>query len=388
MDFTLPKEYQLLRRMIREFAQKELAPIVRKIDEEEETPRELIDKAAKLGLLGVPFPQKYGGMGAGEMGYCIAMEELNKFCGALAAIIGAHIGIGAMAIHLDGTEELKEKYLTPLARGELIGAFGLTEPGAGSDAASIRTRAERDGDDYVLNGSKTFITNGKLCDVVSLLAVTDPSLGARGGVTAFVVEKAFPGFSIGTEEDKMGIRGSDTTELIFENCRVPRENVIGEVGLGFVTFMKTLDIGRLSLGAACLGACDLALEKSVQWAKVRQQFGKPIAHKQSIQFMIADMATEIEALRSLVYRTAWLVDTSQPFSHEAAMCKLYGSEVLHRCADRAVQIHGGMGYMRDYIIDLMYRDARITEIFEGTSEIQRIVIASNIFRQVGVRISP
>ncbi|MFB0536635.1 MAG: acyl-CoA dehydrogenase family protein [Anaerolineae bacterium] len=388
MDFILPKEYQLLRRMIREFAQKELAPIARKIDEKKQVPRELIDKAAKLGLLGVPFPQKYGGMGAGEMGYCIAMEELNKFCGSLATIIGAHIGIGAMAIHLDGSQELKEKYLTPLARGELIGAFGLTEPEAGSDAAAIRTRAERDGDYYVLNGSKIYITNGKLCDVVSLLAVTDPSLGARGGVTAFVVEKAFPGFSTGTEEDKMGIRGSDTTELIFENCRVPKENVIGEVGLGFVTFMKTLDIGRLSLGAACLGASDLALEKSVQWAKVRQQFGAPIAHKQSIQFMIADMATEIEALRSLVYRTVWLVDTGQAFSQEAAMCKLYGSEVLHRCVDRAVQIHGGMGYMRDYFIDLMYRDARITEIFEGTSEIQRIVIASDIFRQVGVRISP
>jgi len=388
MDFTFPKEYQLLRRIIREFAQKELAPIARKIDEEEEVPRELIDKAAKLGLLGVPFPQKYGGMGAGEMGYCIVMEELNKVCGSLAAIIGAHIGIGAMAIHLDGSEELKEKYLTPLARGEMIGAFGLTEPGAGSDAASIRTRAERDGDDYILNGSKIYITNGKLCDVVSLLAVTDPSLGARGGVTAFVVEKAFPGFSVGTVEDKMGIRGSDTTELIFENCRVPKENVIGEVGLGFVTFMKTLDIGRLSLGAACLGASDLALEKSVQFSKIRQQFGAPIAHKQSIQFMIADMATEIEALRSLVYRTVWLVDTGQPFSREAAMCKLYGSEVLHRCVDRAVQIHGGMGYMRDYFIELMYRDARITEIFEGTSEIQRIVIASDIFRQVGVRISP
>ena len=388
MDFTLPKEYQLLRRMVREFAQKEIAPIAREIDEKKQVPRELIDKAAKLGLLGVPFPQKYGGMGAGEMGYCIAMEEINKVCGSLACIIGAHIGIGATAIHLDGTEELRERYLTPLARGEKIGAFGLTEPGAGSDAASIRTRAERDGDDYILNGSKIYITNGKLCDVVSLLAVTDPSMGARGGMTAFVVEKAFPGFSTGTEEDKMGIQGSDTTELIFENCRVPKENVIGEVGLGFVTFMKTLDLGRLSLGAACLGASDLALEKSVQWAKVRQQFGAPIAHKQSIQWMIADMATEIEALRSLIYRTAWLVDTGQPFSREAAMCKLYGSEALHRCLDRAVQIHGGMGYMRDYFVEIMYRDARITEIFEGTSEIQRIVIASDIFRQVGVRISP
>jgi acyl-CoA dehydrogenase len=289
---------------------------------------------------------------------------------------------------LDGSAELKEKYLTPLARGEMIGAFALTESGAGSDAAAIRTRAERDGDYYVLNGSKTFITNGKLSDVVSLIAVTDPSLGARGGVTAFAVEKAFPGFSIGTLENKMGIRGSDAAELIFENCRVPKENVIGEVGLGFVTFMKTLDVARLSLGAGCLGGAQAALDASVKWAKVRQQFGKPIAHKQSIQFMIADMATEIESLRSLVYRTAWLVDTGQSFSHEAAICKLYGSEVLHRCVDRAVQIHGGMGYMRDYFIELMYRDARITEIFEGTSEIQRIVIASNIFRQVGVRISP
>jgi len=388
MDFTFPKEYQLLRRMVREFAQNEVAPLAREIDEKKEIPRQLIDKAARLGLLGVPFPQKYGGMGAGETGYCIVMEELNKVCGSLAVIIGAHIGIGATAIYLDGSEELKKKYLTPLARGELIGAFALTEPGAGSDAASIRTRAERDGDDYVLNGSKIFITNGKLSDVVSLLAVTDPSLGARGGVTAFVIEKTFPGFSTGTEEDKMGIRGSDTTELILENCRVPKENVIGEVGMGFITFMKTLDLGRLSLGAACLGAAQLALEASVKWARIRHLFGKPIAHKQSIQFMIADMATEIEALRSLVYRTAWLVDTGQPFSREAAMCKLYGSEVLHRCVDRAVQIHGGMGYMRDYFIELMYRDARITEIFEGTSEIQRIVIASDIFRQEGVRISP
>lgn len=388
MDFTFPKEYQLLRRMVREFAQNEVAPLAREIDEQKEVPRELIDQAARLGLLGVPFPQKYGGMGAGETGYCIVMEELNKVCGSLAVIIGAHIGIGATAIYLDGSEKLKEKYLKPLARGELIGAFALTEPGAGSDAASIRTRAERDGDDYVLNGSKIFITNGKLSDVVSLLAVTDPSLGARGGVTAFVVEKAFPGFSTGTEEDKMGIRGSDTTELILENCRVPKENVIGEVGLGFVTFMKTLDLGRLSLGAACLGAAQLALEASVKWAKIRHLFGKPIAHKQSIQFMIADMATEIEALRSLVYRTAWLVDTGQPFAREAAMCKLYGSEVLHRCVDRAVQIHGGMGYMRDYFIELMYRDARITEIFEGTSEIQRYVIASEVFRQEGVRILP
>ncbi len=388
MDFTFPKEYQLLRRMIREFAQKEIAPIARKIDEEEEIPRELIDKMARLGLLGVYFPQKYGGMGAGEMGYCILMEEMDRVCGSTATFLGTHIGIGAMAIYVDGNEEQKQKYLTPLARGEKIAAFGLTEPGAGSDAASIKTRAERDGDYYILNGTKIFISNGGIADIFSVLAVTDPSLGARGGVTAFIVERDFPGFSIGSLEDKMGIRGTSTAELVFEDCPVPKENVIGEVGLGFVTFMKTLDINRLSLGAACLGAAQAALDASIKWAKVRQQFGRPIAHKQSVQFMIADMAIEIEALRSLIYRTAWLVDTGQPFLREGAICKVYASEVLHRCVDKAVQIHGGMGYMRGYPIERMYRDARITEIFEGTSEIQRFVIASDIFRQAGVRISP
>ena len=388
MDLTFPKEYQLLRRTIREFAQNEIAPIAGKIDKEEEIPRELIDKMAKLGFLGVYFPQEYGGMGAGEMGYCILMEEMDRVCGSTATFLGTHIGIGAMAIYVDGNEEQKKKYLTPLARGEKIAAFGLTEPEAGSDAASIKTRAERDGDYYVLNGTKQFISNAGNADIFSVLAVTDPSLGARGGVTAFIVERDFPGFSVGKLEDKMGIRGSSTAELIFEDCRVPKENVIGEVGLGFVTFMTTLDINRLSLGAACLGAAQAALDASVKWAKVRQLFGKPIAHRQSIQFMIADMAIEIEALRSLIYRTAWLVDTGQPYLREGAICKVYSSEVLHRCVDRAVQIHGGMGYMRDYFVERMYRDARITELFEGTSEIQRIVIASDIFRQVGVRISP
>jgi alkylation response protein AidB-like acyl-CoA dehydrogenase len=388
MDFAFPKEYQLLRRMIREFAQNEIAPIARKIDEEEEIPRELIDKMARLGLLGVPFPQEYGGMGAGVTGYCIAMEEIDRVCGSTVTFLGTHIGIGAMAIHVDGNEEQKEKYLTPLARGEKIASFGLTESGAGSDAAAIQTRAERDGDDYILNGTKIFISNGGIGDIFSTLAVTDPSLGARGGITAFVVEKDFPGFSVGTLEDKMGIRGSSTAELIFEDCRVPKENVIGEVGLGFVTFMKTLDINRLGLGAGCLGGAQTAFDASVKWAKTRHLFGKPIAHRQSIQFMIADMAIEIEALRSLIYRTAWLVDTGRPYLREGAICKVYASEVLHRCVDKAVQIHGGMGYMRDYFVERMYRDARITEIFEGTSEIQRYVIASDIFRQEGVRISP
>jgi butyryl-CoA dehydrogenase len=387
MDFTFPKEYQLFRRMVREFAENEARPLTKEIDEQDRVPFETLEKAAKLGLFGVPFPQKYGGCGAGEMGYCILMEELDKVCPSTATIIGAHTGIAAMAIYLDGTEEQKQKYLTPLARGEKIGAFVLTEADAGSDAAAIKTRAVRDGDDYILNGTKTFNTNGGHADILSVMAVTDPSLGARGGITAFIVEKEFPGFQVGRKEDKMGIRGSQTAEIIFEDCRVPKENVLGQFGAGFITFMKTLDMGRISIGAACLGGADAVLEASIQWAKTRQQFGVPIAQKQSVHFMIADMATEIEALRSLVYRTAWLVDTGQTFSKEAAMCKLYGSEVLHRCIDKALQIHGKTGYSRDFWIERAFRDQRITEIFEGTSEVQRIVIASQVFRPEGVRIS-
>ncbi|HIC92837.1 MAG TPA: acyl-CoA dehydrogenase [Anaerolineae bacterium] len=388
MDFSFPREYQLFRRMVREFAENEVRPLAQVIDREHRVPFEILEKAARLGLLGVPFPQKYGGCGAGEIGYCILMEELNRVCPSTATVIGAHTGIGAMAIYLDGTEEQKRKYLTPLAKGEKIAAFALTEPQAGSDAAAIKTRAVRDGDYFILNGSKCFITNGSHADIITVMAVTDPSLGPRGGVTAFIVERDFPGFRVGRLENKMGIRGSETAELFFDHCRVPKENVLGQFGAGFITFMKTLDVGRLSLGAACLGGAQAVLEASIQWAKARKQFGVPIAHKQSVHFMIADMATEIEALRSLVYRTAWLVDTGQPFAKEAAMCKLYGSEVLHRCVDRALQIHGGMGYSRDFWIERAFRDQRITEIFEGTNEIQRIVIASRIFRPEGVRIRP
>jgi len=388
MDFTFPKEYELFRRMVREFAENEVRPLAAKIDREHRVPFETIQKAAKLGLMGVPFPQKYGGMGGGETGYCILMEELGRVCTSTATVIGAHTGIGAMAIYLDGTEEQKQKYLRPLAQGEKIAAFALTEAQAGSDAAAIKTTAVRDGDYYVLNGSKVFITNGDIADIITVMAVTDPSLGARGGVTAFIVEKGFPGFKIGTLENKMGIRGSSTAELIFEDCRVPAENVLGQFGAGFITFMKSLDVGRASLGAGCLGGAQAALEVAMKWSKAREQFGMPIAQKQSVHFMIADMATEIEALRSLVYRTAWLIDTGRPHVKEAAMCKLYGSEVASRCINRALQIMGGMGYSRDYWVERGFRDARIAEIFEGTNEIQRIVIASNLFRPEGVRIVP
>jgi alkylation response protein AidB-like acyl-CoA dehydrogenase len=386
MDFTLPKEYELLRRMVREFVRREVAPLAKKVDAEDHVPLETVRKAARLGLMGVPFPAEYGGMGAGELGYCIALEEVGKACTSTAAVIGAHTGIGAMSIYLDGTPAQKEQYLTPLARGEKLAAFALTEPDAGSDAAAIKTRAVRDGDAYILTGVKHYITNGPQADIVAVMAVTDPTLGARGGVTAFIVEMDWPGCQVGTVENKMGIRGSGTSELIFDHVRVPRANVLGQVGAGFVTFMKTLDIGRISLGAASLGGAEAALDLSVQWAKTRTQFGRPIAQQQAVQWMIADMATEIEALRSLIYRTAWMVDTGQPIQRQAAICKLYGSEVASRCISRAVQIFGGLGYSRDVPIERMFRDARIGEIFEGTNEIQRIVIASDIFRQEGLRI--
>ena len=388
MDFAFSPEHVALRRMIREFAENEVSPIAAEIDREHRVPFDVMRKLGEIGLLGVCFPQEYGGMGAGEVGYCILMEELGRICTSTATNVGAHIGIGAMAVHLGGNEEQKRKYLTPLARGEKIAAFGLTEPNAGSDAAAIRTRAVREGDSWILDGGKVFITNGGYADIITVMAVTDPALGARGGVTAFIVETDCEGFSVAREEDKMGIRGTSTAELVFEELRVPHENVLGKVGEGFVTFMKSLDMGRLTLGAACLGGAQAALDWSVQWAKTRKQFGVELAHKQTVQWMIANMATEVEALRGLVYRVAWMVDTGQPFARLAAMCKMYGSEVASRAIDVALQIHGGLGCTRGFPIERAFRDARIAEIFEGTNEIQRIVIASNIFRQHGVRIRP
>lgn len=386
MDFSFPKEYQLFRRMVREFCNNEVRPLAKVIDREHRVPHETIKKAAELGLMGVPFPEKYGGMGGGEIGYCILMEELGRVCTSTTTVIGAHTGIGAMAIYLDGTEEQKQKYLVPLSKGTAISAFGLTEPEAGSDAAAIKTTAVRDGEHFVINGTKVFITNGDIADFITVMAVTDPALGAYGGITAFIVETSTPGFSIGSLENKMGIRGSSTAECVFEDVRVPRENVLGQFGAGFLTFMKTLDIGRASLGAGTLGGAQAALEASIKWSKAREQFGVPVATKQSIHFMIAEMATEIEALRSLVYRTAWMIDSGQPHILEAAACKLFGSEVAHRCINKALQIHGALGYSRDYFIELGWRDQRIAEIYEGTNEIQKIVIAANLFRPHGMRI--
>lgn len=388
MDFTFEKKHELLRRTVREFVEQEIAPRTPEIEETHAIPDDLVQQMADLGFFGVPFPTKYGGAGAGETGYCILMEELDKGNPSVAVLIGAHTSIGATTIHLDGSERLKQKYLPPLCKGEKIAAFALTEPDAGSDAASIRLAAVREGDSYILDGTKIWITNGADAEVFSVFAVTDKTMGYRGGHTAFVVEKGFPGFSVGTIDEKMGIVGSSTAELVFEGCRVPGENVIGQVGMGFLTAMRTLDHGRHGLGAGCLGGAEGVLKTCLEYAKYREQFGVPIAQKQAIQFMIADMITEIEALRSLVYRVAWLADSGRPYRQLGGICKLFGSEVLARAVDNAVQIHGAMGYMRDYPVEQAYRDARITEIFEGASEIQRVVIAMEAFRKLGVRIEP
>ena len=388
MDFTFSPEHIALRRMIREFCEEELRPRAKEVDRTGQQDPEVLRKMGELGMFGVPFSQEYGGMGAGETGYCILMEELDRVCPSTATIVGAHIGIGTMSLYLDGSPELKRKYLPALCSGKKIAAFALTEANAGSDAAGVQLRATLEGDSYFLDGQKMWITNGPIADVVMTLAITDPALGARGGATVFAVEREWKGYSIGKPEKKMGLHGSPTSLLNFDEVRVPKENVVGQVGLGFVTFMKTLDIGRVSLGAATVGGAQAALDAALRWVKVRSQFGRPIAHMQSIQFMLADMAAEIEALRSLVYRTAWLVDNGKPFTKEAGMCKLLGSEIASRCIDRALQIHGALGFSRDFPLERGWRDARIGEIFEGTNEIQRIVIASELLQEVGVRIRP
>lgn len=388
MDFTFAPEHTALRRWLREFVEAEIKPRAKQMDRDNAPDPELLRLMGEVGLFGVPFSQKYGGMGAGETGYSIMMEEINGADGSMGTVLGAHIGIGAMSLYLDGSPLLKEKYLPDICAGKKIAAFGLTEPNAGSDAAGIQLRATLEGDSYYLDGQKMWITNGPIADLIMVLAVTNPALGARGGATVFVVEKEMAGFKPGKPEKKMGLHASPTALLTFDEVRVPKENVVGQLGLGFVTFMKTLDLGRITIGAASLGGAQAALEASLHWVKARQQFGRAIAHNQSIQFMLADMACEIEALRSLVYRTSWLVDSGQPFAKEASMCKLFGSEVASRCIDRALQIHGALGYSRDFPIERGWRDSRISEIFEGTNEIQRIVIAEQLLQEHGVRIRP
>jgi len=380
MNFTFSEEHEMLREMAHKFADEELRPRAAQVDEEADVSKEVLDQTAELGMLGVPFPEEYDGGGMGEVGYCIMMEELARGCMSTAVVVGGHVSIGAMAIYLAGTDEQKKKWLGPLARGEKLAAFALTEPGAGSDAGAITTKAEDKGDHFLLNGQKTYITNGGISDVYSIFALTTPGARTRG-ISAFIVEADMPGFSAGKPERKLGIRGSHTTDLFFENVKVPKENLLGQKDRGFVVAMQTLDVGRLSIGAICLGQSKEALDLSIKHAKERVQFGKPIGDQQAIKWMLADMATDILALESITYRAAWMCDQGMNFSREAAICKLIGSEVLNRVVDRAVQIHGGMGYMADYPIERMYRDARITPIFEGTNEIQRLVISGNLLKK-------
>jgi len=376
-EFQFTDEQKMLRDMVRDFVNSEIRPISQKIDEEEKIPAELIQKMKDLGLLGAAFPIEYGGGGFGELGYCLMQEEIARGCMATATFIGAHQSIGANAIYIGGSEELKRKYLVPLAEGKYIGAFALTEVLAGSDSFNLRTRAAKDGDDWVINGEKMWITNGGIADVVSTFARTDR------GITGFVVETKMKGYNAGPPEKKMGIRGSVTTPITFDNVRVPKENMIGEDGRGFLIAMKTLDAGRLGLGAACLGAAKQLLEYSAVYSKERKQFDAPIASFEAIQFMLAEMATMVYAMESMVYRTAVDYDAGRPISRQSASVKWYCSESLDRIADMAVQIHGGMGYSRELPIERYYRDSRINRIFEGTNEIQQLVIAREVLKRNG-----
>ena len=375
LQFT--EEQVMLRDMVRDFVKNEIRPIAKKIDEEEQIPPALIQKMKDLGMLGAAFPQEYGGGGFGETGYCLLAEEVARACMSTATFIGAHQSIGANAIYLGGSEALKKKYLVPMAEGKLIGAFALTETLAGSDSFNLRTRAHMEGDEWVINGEKMWITNGSIADVVSLFARTDR------GITGFVVETKTEGFTAGPPEKKMGIRGSVTSQITLDNVRVPKENVIGEDGRGFLVAMKTLDAGRLGLGAATLGAAKELLELSARYAKERKQFDVPIAQFEAIQFMLAEMATLVYAMESIVYRTAMAYDAGKSISREAASVKLFCSESLDQVADMAVQIHGGMGYSRELPVERYYRDSRINRIFEGTNEIQKIVIAREVLKRNG-----
>ena len=379
MDFVLSKEQEMARTLFKEFAENEVKPLAQEVDETEHFPRETVEKMQKLGFMGIPQPKEYGGQGCDTLTYVLCVEELSKVCATTGVIVSAHTSLGTDPIKKFGTPEQKEKYLRPLASGKMLGAFGLTEPGAGTDASGQQTKAVLEGDHYVLNGSKIFITNGGEADVYIIFAMTDKSKGTKG-ISAFIVEKDFPGFRIGTKEKKMGMRGSSTTELIFQNSIVPKENPLGQEGKGFSIAMATLDGGRIGIAAQALGIAEGALEETIAYVKERKQFGRPIAKFQNTQFQIADMATKVEAARYLVYRAAIAKDTKKRFSVEAAMAKLYAAEVAMEVTTKAVQLFGGYGYTREYPVERMMRDAKITEIYEGTSEVQRMVISSNVIK--------
>jgi butyryl-CoA dehydrogenase len=379
MDFNLSEDEGMTRDCAREFAEKRLVPVAAELDEKGEFPRELVAELAELGLMGVPVPEKWGGGGLSTAAYTLAVEEISRGCASVGVTVSAHTSLACDPLLKYGTDEQKEKFLKPLASGEKLGAHAMTEPGAGTDLGAVSMAAKKDGDEYVLNGSKIFITNGGVADIVLVLAATDREAKARG-LSVFVVEKGAPGFSVGKAEHKLGIRASNTSELVFQDCRVPASNLLGGEGQGFKIALGTLDGGRIGIAAQAVGIGTAALEKAVAYAKERQQFGKPIGTFQAIQWMIADSATELEAARLLYLRASQAKDTAKRFSSEAAMAKLFASEAASRAADRSIQIHGGYGYTTEYAPERHYRDARITQIYEGTSEVMRMVIAGGLLR--------
>ena len=379
MDFELSDEQQLIRDAVREFAEAEVAPIAAELDRDHRFPTELLPRLAEMNLMGMPYPEKVGGAGADYPSYVIAVEELSRACASTGVILSAHTSLATWPVFKFGTDAQKDRYLHDMASGRRLGAFALTEPAAGTDAAAGTATAMLHADGYALNGSKMFITNAPYAEVYIVFAKTDPERGTRG-MSAFIVEKDTPGFSVGEAEHKLGIRGSSTPPVYFSDCRVPKDALLGGEGDGFKIAMATLDGGRIGIAAQALGIAQAALDASVAYAKERVQFGKPIATLQAIQWMIADMATEIDAARLLVYRAASCVDNGRPYSTEGAMAKLFASETATRVAGKAIQIHGGYGYTESYPVERNYRDAKITEIYEGTSEVQRMVIARSALR--------
>ena len=379
MDFHLSKEHEMIRKMYREFAENEVKPLAEEIDETERFPMETIEKAAKLGMMGIYFPKKYGGAGGDVLSYAMCVEEMSKVCGTTGVIISAHTSLCCAPIFENGTEEQKMKYLPDLLSGRKLGAFGLTEPNAGTDASGQQTTAVLDesGENYILNGSKCFITNGNVAETFVVFAMTNPKLGNKG-ISAFIVEKSFPGFSTGKHEKKMGIRGSSTCDLIFEDCIVPKANLLGKEGDGFKIAMKTLDGGRIGIASQALGLGEGAVEEAIKYTKERVQFKKRLSQFQNTQFQLADMHTRMQAAQFLVYSAAMKKELHEPYSMDAAMAKLFAAEAASDVTRRAVQLFGGYGYTREYPVERMMRDAKITEIYEGTSEVQRMVIANHL----------
>ncbi|MBS4191326.1 acyl-CoA dehydrogenase family protein [Bacillus sp. FJAT-49705] len=378
MNFNLTNEQEMILKTIREFADEEVAPGALERDRTKKFPEEIFKKMADLGLMGLPFPEEYGGSGADTISFAIVTEELSRACGSTGITYSAHISLGGAPLYLFGTEEQKQKYLVPICRGESLGAFGLTEPSAGSDAGGTRTTAvEKDGE-YIINGNKCFITNASYAKNLALTAVTGEKEGKKE-ISAIIVPTDTKGFKVIDNYEKMGLNASNTTELVLEDVRVSTEHLLGKKGEGFKQFLITLDGGRIGIGAMAVGIAQAAYEKTLQYAKERQQFGRTLAQFQAIQFKLADMAMKIELARNMVYKAAWLKDQGRPFSKEASMCKLYASEICMEITDQAVQVHGGYGYMKDYHVERYMRDGKLTEIGEGTSEIQRMVIA----RQIG-----